>query len=331
MLFELLIIIVLALHLMCMNVAAAGPLVCTWLDWRGGRGDPLADRVGRFLCWNSLALFLIGGGFGLLLAYLRWDDAYHEVFHKFPSKITFGMWELIFSFVLVSGSGVLWCYAPGSKLARGGRILLLFLAGTNLLYHFPFLFAIISRVHSGTFNPPGVVDASMFRGLMMEDSVLPQVVHFSFASFAMVGITMIGFALWCERSWGENETDAAEPVDRESPNHDAENIIVRVADIGEDSQRIVAWGARLALGATLCQIPVGMWFVVKLSPGAQQRVLGGDLVASGLLGVSIVLALGLLHHLSSLALGVPRKKTMTMAMAMVIVLITLMTGVLQRI
>ena len=330
MLLELLIIIVLALHLMCMNVAAAGPLVCMWLDWRGGRGDPLAGRVGLFLCWKSLALFLIGSGLGLLLAFLHWDAAYHEVLHKFPGKIFFGMWELVFSFVLVSVSAVLWRLAPRSKFARWGRILLLLLAGTNLLYHFPFLFAIISRVHSGLLDPRGIVDASVFRGLMMEDSVLPQAVHFGFASFAMVGITLIGFALWCERSRGENEPDMAEPVDQDSLDHEAENEVVRVADIGEDAQRIVAWGARLALGATTCQIPTGMWFVVKLSPHAQQRVLGADLISTGLLGVSIILTLGLLHHLSELALSVPRKKSMVVAMAMLIALITLMTGVLQR-
>ena len=328
---ELLIIIVLALHLMCVNVAAAGPLVCMWLDWRGGRGDPLADRVGRFLCWKSLALFLIGGGLGLLLAFLHWDDAYHEVLHKFPSKIFFGMWELVFSFVLVSVSAVLWHLAPRSNLARWGRILLLLLAGTNLLYHFPFLFAIISRVDSGVLDPRGIVDASVFRGLMMEDSVLPQAVHFGFASFAMVGITLIGFALWCERSRGENETDKDERVDQESPDPAAENEVVRATEMGEDAQRIAAWGARLALGATLSQIPTGIWFVVRLSPDAQRSVLGADLVSTGLLGVSIILTLGLLHHLAALALSAPRKKSMVLAMTMLIALVTLMTGVLQRI
>ena len=119
-------------------------------------------------------------------------------------------------------------------------------------------------------------------------------------------------------------------MDQDSPDHDGENKVDRVADIGVDSQRIVAWGARLALGATLCQIPVDMWLIVKLSPDAQQRVLGADLVATGLLGLSIILSLGLLHHLSTLALGVPRKKNMVVAIAMVITLITLMTGVLAR-
>ena len=329
MLLKLLIVIVLALHLMCMNVAAAGPLVCIWLDWRGGRGDPLADRVGRFLCWNSLIIFFIGGGLGLLLAYLHWDDEYHQMLHKLRSKITFGGWELIFSLVLVWATSIIWRIAPSSKSARWWRRLLLLLAGTNLLYHFPFLFTIISRVYAGAYDAPGEVDASMFRQLMMQDSVLPQAVHFGFASFAIVGFTLIGFALWSERSRG-NGQDAAKPADEESPEHDMEKDDLQVSDIGSEAQKIVAWGARWALGATLCQIPVGMWLVVRLPTEAQQRVLGADLVATGLLGISIVLSLGLLHHLAGLALGVPRKKNMVVAMVMVIVLITLMTGVLER-
>jgi len=329
-LLELSIVIVLALHLMCMNVASAGPLVCIWLDWRGGRGDPLADRIGRILCRNSLGFFLIGGGLGLLLGYLHWDEKYHEVLHKFPSKIYFGAWELVFSLVLVSVTSVIWRLAPPSKLARRGRMFLLLLAGTNLMYHFPFLFAIISRVNSGAINQQDEVTASVFRRLMMEDAVMPQAVHFGFASFAMVGIALIGFALWRERSSGADGPDAKPSADKKSTGHDGENDVAQVADIGADAQRIVAWGARLALGATLCQIPVGMWLIVKLSPAAQQRVLGADLVATALLGVSIILSLGLLHHLSALSFGVARKKNMVMAIVMVIVLITLMTGVLER-
>lgn len=346
MLLELLIVIVLALHLMCVNVAAAGPLVCLWLDWRGGRGDALAARIGRWLCWKSLALLLVGGGLGLLLGLLHWDDGYREVLGKFPSKIYYGVWELVFSLVLIVATAVLWRFAPQAKSARWGRAVLLLLTGTNLLYHFPFLFAIISRVHSGAATPDGIVDAAVFRGLMMEDSVLPQAVHFAFASFAMVGITLIGFALWMERARGASDSTTTQPADaaaadgptatdaaagRAPADGDSDHAISTASDLGYDAQRITAWGARLALVATLCQIPVGMWLVVKLAPGAQRQVMGADLIATGLLGVSIILSLGLLHHLSTLALGVPRRKTIIVAMAMMAALIILMTGVLQRI
>jgi len=189
----------------------------------------------------------------------------------------------------------------------------------------PFLFAIISRVHAGVLNPPGMVDASVFRGLMMQEAVLPQAVHFGVASFAMVGMVLIGFALWTERgNKVGGESAPAQGQADPAPQSDTQS------DVSQDAQRIAAWGARLALVATVVQIPVGMWLVVKLSPAAQQRVLGGDWIASGLLGVSIFLSLGLLHHLATLALGVPRRKQMVAALGMMLVLITLMTGVLQR-
>jgi len=343
-LLELSIVVVLAAHLMCVNVASAGPLVCIWLDWRGGRGDMLADRVGRFLCWKSLALLLVGGLLGLFLGYLHWDESYRHVLSRFPSKIFFGVWELIFSLVLITATGLLWRFAPHAKWARWGRAVMLILTGTNLLYHFPFLFAIISRVHAGAANPDGVVDAAVFRRLMMEDSVLPQAVHFVFASFAMVGMTLIGFAIWTNRSPSavgvEAEANVQEPVAEEpadgapADGPAAEESIEGEPAGGELSaqgQRIAAWGARLALVSTLCQIPIGLWLVVKLAPDAQQRVMGSDLIATGLFGLSILLSLSLLHHLAAMALGVPRKKSMVVSISMMVVLITSMTGVLQRI
>ena len=334
MLIQLLIVAVLALHLICVNVAAAGPLVCIWFDWRGVRGDALSERVGRSLCRHSLVLLFVGGGLGLVLAWLHWDEQYHAVLHQFPSKIFFGAWELVFSVVLVTLVLVWWRVAPRSKPAAWGRGFLLILAGTNLLYHFPFLFAIIARVDAGALQPVGEVDASVFRGLMMQAGVMPQAVHFGVASFAMVGMLLIGWALVNDRTPAETDGGALPESDSAAANDQATSAqptpAQAMSDLGPDALRIGQWGARLALIATLCQLPVGMWLVVKLAPDSQQRVMGADLVATGLLGLSIFLSLGLLHHLSSLALGVPRRKSMVVALAMMAALVLMMTGVLQR-
>jgi len=205
------------------------------------------------------------------------------------------------------------------------------LTGTNLLYHFPFLFEIISRVRSGATQPTGIVDASVFRSLMMEDAVLPQAVHFGLASFAVVGIALFGHALQAARLVVEDNPtapDAAEPAEAAT---DAGQATDLVSDLAPDARRIAAWGARLALAATLCQIPTGLWLVMKLAPDAQQRVLGSDPLATGLLGVSILLTLGLLHHLAALAFGSPRRNSMILAMGLTAAIVTLMTAVLQRI
>ncbi len=362
MLLELSIILVLAMHLMCVNVASAGPLVCMWLDWRGNRGDMLASRVGCHLCWRSLQLLLAGAALGLLLGWLHWDATYRDVLARFPSKIFFGIWELVFSLVLILATALLWKYAPQSGLARRVRAVLLFLTGTNLLYHFPFLFAIISRVHRGQAAPDGVVDASVFRALMLEDSVFAQAVHFGFASFAVVGIGLIGHALWRHRASappalasavaadqaGAEHVATAElrggasggseqpPTHVERPESGSEANDDRPVDaedqdeLGPEVRRIAIWGARLALVATLCQLPVGIWLVVSLAPDAQQQVMGADLIATGLLGLSIFLSLGLLHHLATVAFGAPRRRSMLAAVVVTAVLVTVMTGVLQR-
>ena len=104
--------LVLALHLMCMNVASAGPLVCVWLDWRGGNGNEVAHQAAKFLACRSLLLLVAGVVFGLIVAAFLWNDAYHDLMHTFMSRIKWGAWELLFSIVLMILYAVLVARGP---------------------------------------------------------------------------------------------------------------------------------------------------------------------------------------------------------------------------
>jgi hypothetical protein len=46
---QLVLVLVFAAHLLCVNVASAGPLVAAGLDWLEGRGNRLAGEAGRYL------------------------------------------------------------------------------------------------------------------------------------------------------------------------------------------------------------------------------------------------------------------------------------------
>ena len=123
------------------------------------------------------------------------------------------------------------------------------MAGTNLLYHFPFLFLIISDVAAGHYVLEEAVDSARFRQFLVDPSIVARVVHFWLASFAVTGATLMLFS---------NKGEAEEAKDR---------------------KRYSIWGARLALAVTVCQLPVGLWVLSQLPRAAQQNVLGGDLVA----------------------------------------------------
>ena len=79
---DLLFIPLFAAHLLLVNVAAAGPLVCVWLEWWASRrGDRLADEIAHRLARDStwaLALAMLLGGVLLTVLWGRRDSAYFD-------------------------------------------------------------------------------------------------------------------------------------------------------------------------------------------------------------------------------------------------------------
>jgi hypothetical protein len=297
------VVLVFALHLLCVNVSTAGPLVCLWLEWREGRGDELAGRAGRYLAGLSLTLLVLGGVLGLLLGYLLWTPGLREALLRLPSKIYFGVWELVFSLVCMGLHLLWWRAAPScSRWLRVGRSLLPLLAGTNLLYHFPVLFVVIAQIANSASPAGDVIDASAFRQRMLDGEVLARAAHFTLASFAVTGVALFGFALRIARR-GADESDV---------------------------NRVAAWGGRIALVTTLLQIPAGIWVLFQVPADVQSRLLGGDLLGAALLALSIVAALMLLHNLAAVAMGDAQRGVLIRSMTMMVLVVVLMTGTLQR-
>ncbi len=291
---------ILALHLICVGVASSGPLACIWLDWREGRGNLLAGRAGRMLCWQSVFLLAVGAALGVLSGWLAWDEAYREVLQKFWGKIYFGFWEFLFSLVLLLATAAWWQLRPrGRKSERGARTLLLLLASTNLLYHFPLLFVLVADVAQGHLSLAEDVTPALFRQLILGPAVIARAVHFFLASLVLTGLALTGLACWRD--------DTAEAA------------------------AVAAWGGRLALAAMLLQLPLGIWLVSELPPPQRGAVLGSNLPATALLGAAVVAALALMHPLSALAMGDTNRKSVLLAMALTTILIVLMAGVTQAI
>jgi hypothetical protein len=298
---ELILASLLAGHLLCVNVASAGPLVSIWLDWREAGGDDLAGKAGRFLSWTATTLLILGSCLGLLLGVCLWSDDYRTLLEIFQRRVSFGIWEIVFSLFLMLLCSVWWHLRRHTS--RGGRILrtmLQFLAGTNLLYHFPFLFVILSDISKGrTEAPAEAIGSAQFRQLIADGSVLARVTHIWLASFAVTGLVLIVFAI-------RTTTDS-------------------------ESARAGRWGGRLALLATVLQIPAGVWVLVQLPRAAQLGMLGGDPLASCLLLGSIMLTLVLLHSLSAVAFGEAHRRALVQSTSVMILIVFLMTAVLRRI
>ena len=276
-----------SIHLICVHIASIAPLVAIWFDWKEGGGNELAGRVGKRLLLQSVGFLLLGGVLGLLLGWLVWSPEFHQALQRLSSKVFYGVWELLFSLVLVLLCWFWQSRRPGGSAARWGRSFLLVLAGTNLIYHFPVLFAVIRRVAEGAVAGEAALTSAQFREQLVQGDILAKLLHFTLASAAVCGAWLLMMA------------------ERENP---------------EDSKQVIRWGARFSLNAVLLQFPAGFWLLTKLSRTAQNQLLGGNLLAMGMMGVSLGLAFWLLHELAELAGGrLARGRRAVLLMGLIVV------------
>lgn len=266
-------VVLLTVHLLCMNVASAAPLLCIWLLVRGRRQscEKTIHLVKSLALW-SIGLLLLGIVLGLTLgaaAVVHGDRRLLETIPFFQKKIMWGVLELCCSVVWLLGYwGWLQWRPPKNKIATWTHACLAVLSATNLLYHFPGLLTVMSKVAHGEFNVTEPLDPASFRKLMFSADVVAHAVHFTLASLAVSGL----FLSWLVR---------------------------------KDAERLVfdRTGARLSVAATALQLPVGLWLLAVTAPAPQNRLLGGELLTTSFFVASMLSAFYLLQNLAVLAFG----------------------------
>lgn len=305
--------ILLALHLLAVNVATAGPLACVWLRWRARRGDVAADRVGHSLAKLSLAALLAGVVAGTLSLGLLWPvtgNGYAEAVGRFPPRAyVFAGLELLFSFVclwIYAGTWQRWQHRPW---LHG---LVAVVSATNLLYHLPPLMTVLSELAA---RPHLVADATIahntFRRLMVRPDVLAHVAHFALASVAVSGWVMMEVARRGRRQGSRAKSQEPEGT-------------------GTGYDRLISGGAWIALAASLAQLAVGLWVLVELSTAARRLLLGDDWLTTGLFFAAIVASFALLHLLAVIALGETSDVAVRRCRWLMIVIVALMVGTLTE-
>ncbi len=292
---ELCVTVLLALHLLCVNVATAGPLVCMWFETRE-RKDPLVRRTGQFLANASVVLLVVGIVIGFWVGWLSWSPTYREALSFLSRRIVTGLAEIAFSLILMAIYA--WWFVAvrePSRWHRVGRATLPLLASTNLMYHFPLLFVILTNT-IGQSNLPGEpLGSAEFLRMISQSDVLARIVHFWMASLAVTGVLLMVYA------------------------------VMRVPD-PSDAGRVAVWGGRIAVVPTFLQLPIGMWILFSMTDRVQQRLMGGNFMATTLLAISILIALWLMHQLSSIAMGNVTRRGVVLSASAMLLAIILMTG-----
>jgi hypothetical protein len=300
---ELTLIFVLTAHLLCVNVASGAPLLAAWLDWRGRRGEEAAARGAIYLARGAIAGLLAGALLGIVVGWLKWDADYRAVW---LGPLSYKMWwaiiEAVFSLVLLLGW---WLWLPraasGAAWAATVRGILAFLASTNLVYHFPVLFSVASRLIDEEQTHGEPIRGAEFRRLMMLGPTPALAVHVALASLAAAGILLLGLAL---RSLRQGEGASAEKFSR--------------------------WGGRTALVASLLQLPVGLWTLTALPAAAQSQLIGESTAGTLVFVAAMAAALWLINELAQISLGENTRPRLIRAMAAFVATVLLMVAMQQR-
>ncbi len=286
-------LLLLVTHLTAMQVAGAGPLIATLLDACGVR-HPLLRSLTR-VSWWSFWIGAILGGAAIVTQITLVDRDYGPAVEMFSYKLIWGLLELVVFVV------ALWAYLWGwrgmrdSAIKRGTHMALGLFAATNLLYHFPPLMLLFSRVVVGRIEPMATLPAAAYRSIAFRSDLLAATLHFWLASLVTASAALMMLAVrYVPRQ--DDKTTAEGPV-----------VAIQGTDPSiswdGDAGRVGRWGAAIALAAAMLQLPVGMWMLAALPHADQSRMLGGDLWVTAMLAIGFFAALALMQELAGIAFG----------------------------
>jgi hypothetical protein len=247
-----------SVHLASACFAAAAPMAAAWLHCRAARGDSQARHTGLWLVgWSlvSLALALVTGLLLGLLNYLG-EENYSQLVIALRAKLEWGLAELAFSAILVYLFWKWWQRTP--DLPRGKSMLrcsLAVLAGTNLLYHFPLLFAVLDQIRSNPELVENAITASIFRQLIVVPAVYTKALH-----VILAGVVLCCLAVMCA---GEEEQ--------------------------QESSRLTTVAARVMLATLLLQLLIGIWMLMVMPADQRELLIGMGGVAPWLLALAVLL------------------------------------------
>jgi len=298
-LLELLIVVGMTVHLLAVNLACAGPLVCIWLHFQSKK-DSLYDDLGKQLAWASLAALLVGIVSGGILLFATPSPGLQEALGRLPSRAYhMAGYELIFSLVCMLIYVLTW---KAMREWRLSHALISLLGATNLIYHFPPLMLVLGKLAANpTWSEEAIIDRPVFLKLMYRGEISSLAVHFGLASFAVAAVTVL---ILLSRKAAD--------------------------DAQQTSVKQLARGASvIALLANLLQVPVGIWVLATLSTAERGTLTGGDPISSLMFVSGLFLTFLLLQRLAAIAFGDVQPATLRRVGMLLVVLVLVMTATLR--
>ena len=296
------------LHLLVIAVAAAGPLLCIPLNAKQLNRKDSGERdaywaLGTTLSRHANVALIVGSVFGLIVAYLVWNDDFHQRCHVLKTRFMYAGVEWVFSCVLLLITHRWWLKRPDGFKPFLFRSLLIVLATTNLLYHFPIIFMLVHEIPATVVAELESAGAELSRQQFYEyafsSSMLARWLHIVISmlmiSFAYVAVIALRFA-------------------REATNVARETAV-----------RTVSWSARNVLILLFAQIGFGLMALMTMENS--QLVMGGDVMVTALFGGSMCLLLLQMQQWTALLSRKIDPQAVARAVTTLIALFSCMTAV----
>ena len=296
------------LHLLVIAIAAAGPLLCIPLNAKQlNRKDP-AERnaywsLGTTLNRHAIIALILGSVFGLIIAALVWNPDFHQRCHILKTRFIHLGIEWIFSFVLLLITHRWWLKRPDGLKPFVFRSLLIILATTNLLYHFPIIFMLVHEVPATIVAELESTGAELSRAQFYEyafsKSMLARWLHI------VISMLMLSFAYLAVISLrsARDTNDLAQ----------------------ETAVRTVNWAARNVLILLFAQIGFGLMALLTMKNS--ELVMGGDPVVTALFAGGMCLMLLQMQQWTALMSRKIDPQAVARAVTTLIALFSCMTAV----
>jgi hypothetical protein len=341
--FELFVVPVLTGHLLAMNLASAGPLVCIWLrihkrsiTFRFDQTD-LLDRMGQRLAWWSTWALLLGMALGGILL-LPENGPLWDALGRFPAKTYWnGAGELVFSFACLLGFAATWRRLRERPILHG---LLGLLSVANLLYHFPPLMIVLGKItaDAGWTSEP-IIARKLFLQLMLRGEVLSLSIHYIMASCIVSAVVLLWLVV--AQSAGEQRhanppladiaSKGANSMRRAEAGRGREAAAPERLSAGEASRRLASRAALFATVSVALQIPIGVWTLAMQPVQLRYALMGNNVTASLCFAGGLMASLALLQMLIATIQGEFHRNrilriVVTTALVSLLMVLSLRTG-----
>ena len=296
------------IHLLVVAVAAAGPLVCIVLNAKQLNRKNAPERealwtIGTRMGQHANRALLLGSVMGLVVAAMISSDEVHQRCHVVQDRFLFAGIEWIFSWVLLLFTQRWWKSRPDGLKSFVVRSVVILLATTNLLYHFPILFMLINELPVSLVVELESTSSQLSRAQFYEyaftNSMLARWLH------TVVSLVMVAVAYTAVISLRYARDVSGVPRDV--------------------SVRIVNWTARTIVFLLFIQIGLGLLTVMTMPD--MKRIMGGNVLVTALFAGAMCLLLIQLQQWTSLMSRRVDPQAVARAVTTLIALFSCMTAV----